>query len=404
MAERIAVFVPTLSGGGVAKSQLRLAAGLRARGYEVDFVVCRAEGEYRAHLPPDLHLVPLQRSGSLRERLSAFRADPASLAAMLRPLLLPLRAPWELRYLPSLVDYLRSRRPAALISAKINANCMAILARKLAGAPCKVVVTERGNVTSAYPDPKEMARWRRRYRPALVRRLYPQAGAIVSVSEGVAEDLASRIGVPVGRVKAIYNPVIGPDVLEKAQEDLGHPWLAPGQPGVVLGVGRLHPQKEFLVLMHAFASLRATRTLRLVLLGEGREREALASCAQELGIAADVDMPGWVPNPYAFMARAKLFVLSSAYEGLPGVLIQALACGCPVVSTDCPDGPKEILENGRFGPLVPVGDVDALSAAMANVLDNPMTAEVLSARGRSFSVDVAVDCYLDVIGLPASAR
>jgi len=194
--------------------------------------------------------------------------------------------------------------------------------------------------------------------------------------------------------------VVGAEMLEKARAPLEHPWFAPGAPPVVLGVGRLAPQKEFPTLIRAFARVRSQRPARLMILGEGKtpdRRAALLALAGELGIAEDVALPGFQPNPFAYMARASLFVLSSAWEGLPGVLVQALACGCPVVSTDCPSGPAEILEQGEYGRLVAVGDEAALAEAIGSTLDNPPERDKLRARGADFSIDLSVDRHLDVL-------
>jgi len=167
---------------------------------------------------------------------------------------------------------------------------------------------------------------------------------------------------------------------------------------VVLAAGRHEDQKDFPTLLRAFARVRAEREARLIILGEGKRRDSLASLAQALGIAASVAMPGFVENPFAFMARAAVFVLSSAYEGLPGVLIQAMACGCPVVSTACPDGPAEVLLGGAHGPLVPVGDAGAMASAIMQVLDAPPDPGSLRKRADDFSSDRSTDAYLRVLG------
>jgi glycosyltransferase involved in cell wall biosynthesis len=162
---------------------------------------------------------------------------------------------------------------------------------------------------------------------------------------------------------------------------------------VLVAVGRLHEQKDFQTLLRAFALVRARRSARLIILGEGPERPALEAGVAKLGLTEDVDLPGFVPNPYAFMAGASQFVLSSRYEGLPTVLIEAMACGCPVVSTDCPSGPGEILDNGKYGRLVPVGDAAALAEAMEATLDAPPPAAELKARADLFHIDRVIDSY-----------
>ena len=199
------------------------------------------------------------------------------------------------------------------------------------------------------------------------------------------------------RIHTIYNPVLSPDLDRKALESAGHPWIDDPVRPVVLAIGRMKKVKDFSTLLSAFARLLAQRPAKLIVLGEGRLRPKLLSLAQRLRIAEHVDFPGFVKNPYAYLSRADLFVLSSRYESLSNVLIEALACGCPVVSTDCPVGPREILEGGRFGALVPVGDPEALAAAMARALDEPPRRDALRERASFFSVDRAVDRYEELL-------
>jgi glycosyltransferase involved in cell wall biosynthesis len=212
------------------------------------------------------------------------------------------------------------------------------------------------------------AQLRQRLVPALVRRSYPRADGIAAVSGGVADDLAAVVGLPRQRVRVINNPVIVPELASMSAQPCDHPWLTGDHPPVLLAVGRLAPQKDFTCLLRAFAQVRASTTARLLILGEGPERARLEALARDLGVADDVMLPGWVGNPYPYMARADLFVLSSRWEGLPTVLIEALYCGLRIVATDCPSGPREILDEGRFGALVPVGDPDALAAEILATL------------------------------------
>jgi glycosyltransferase involved in cell wall biosynthesis len=229
------------------------------------------------------------------------------------------------------------------------------------------------------------------------RYLYPKADAIVAVSEGVAEDVTRVTGISRDRITTIYNPVVTPELENLRHAPLDHPWFAPSSPPLILGVGKFKIQKDFPTLLRAFARVRAVRPARLLILGEGRKRAELENLARELGVANDVALPGFVPNPFPYMTRASLFVLSSAWEGLPGALVEALACGCPVVSTDCPSGPAEILAGGLYGPLVPVGNDTALAEAILSALDVPPDRDRLRARAALFSVDRATDRYLEVL-------
>jgi glycosyltransferase involved in cell wall biosynthesis len=393
----IALFLPNLGGGGIQKTTLILAGTLNERGYQVNLVLCRAEGRLREQVPAGVKLVELKTAPAWLGRAYVLAGDPKGLAALLRPVLLPVKPPGTLPYLPDLVRYLQYERPTVLVSAHTDLNLAALWARRLAAVPTRVVVTERGNLSQRIRASKN---WRRRFLLPLIRRTYLWADGIVAVSNGVADDLSAVTGIPRGRITSIYNPVATPEIWSKATASLDDPWFQPGAPPVLLGAGRLTAQKDFPTLLRAFARVRSRWEVRLVILGEGKhaERRAeLLALAARLGVAADVALPGFVANPFAYMARAAVFVLSSAKEGLPGVLIQALACGCPVVSTDCPSGPAEILENGRYGPLVPVGDDEALANAILSVLTTPPDRGRLRARAALFSVDRAVNQYLEVL-------
>jgi glycosyltransferase involved in cell wall biosynthesis len=252
--------------------------------------------------------------------------------------------------------------------------------------------------TAISPESQNITQLKRRLTPQLVRWFYPWAESIVPVSQGVAEDLA-RIGLSLERVQVIYNPVVTPELFEKAQEPVEHPWFSPGQPPVILGVGRLEQQKNFSTLIRAFAQVHQQHSARLIILGEGSERSYLESLIKELGLTENVALPGFVANPYAYMARAAMFVLSSAWEGLPTVLIEAMAVETPVVSTDCDSGPAEILKNGKYGKLVGVGDIKGLAEAMISTLTEPTDLRALQQRTVDFSVDGVLAQYMQVLGV-----
>jgi glycosyltransferase involved in cell wall biosynthesis len=265
----------------------------------------------------------------------------------------------------------------------------------------RVAISER-NTLSVRAAQASARRWR--VMPEIARRWYPRADAILAVSHGVAVDLAATLGLARERIAVTGNPVVTPDLQARARERLDHPWLRPGEPPVVLGVGKLKPQKGFDVLVDAFARARAKRPLRLVILGQGPERARLLDRARRLAVAEDVALPGFVANPFAWMARCGVFALSSRFEGLPGVLIQALACGCPVVSTDCPSGPAEILEPGAVAPRVPVGDAVALGDALLRALDAPASdRDARLARAAEYSVEQVAPRYLDALLAPATS-
>lgn len=366
---RIAVFLQDLYGGGAERVMLALATGIARRGYPVDLVLVRREGAYVDDIPPGIRVVEL-----------GTRRTVNSIVALAR--------------------YLRRERPAVLLTALVHVNIAALLARLLAGGRTRIAITEHNQI-SRNMGAKANSTLRMAYR--LVPYLYPRAAKIIAVSGGVADDLTRFAGLDRARIDVAHNPVVTPDLLTRAAQPVNHPWFAEGEPQVILGVGRLSPQKDFATLLRAFARVRAERPARLLILGEGALRPELERLADELGISSDVQLPGFVDNPMAFMAKASLFVLSSRFEGLPTVLIEAIACGTSTVSTDCPSGPREILEDGRLGGLVPVGDPGALAHFIEQGLDNPVPAELLRAKAEEFTVERAVDRYLELLQ-PAAAR
>jgi len=225
------------------------------------------------------------------------------------------------------------------------------------------------------------------------------ADAIVAVSEGVAADLSANTGIPRERVDVIYNPVITPGLFSAASERPAHTWFDDSSQ-VVLGIGRLVPQKNFMLLLEAFRAVRRDRDVRLVILGEGSERPALEAYVQQHGLADSVSLPGFLENPYACMSRAAVTALSSDFEGLPTVLVESLALGTPVVSTDCESGPREILRNGTLGDLVPVNDAAALAESIARALDRPRPVVPLDALS-PFVLDSVLDRFRGVLKLDA---
>jgi glycosyltransferase involved in cell wall biosynthesis len=358
----IAFFYPSMRGGGAERVLVNLVDGLVAKGVSVDVVLAAAEGPLLGELSPSARVVVL---GSRR----------------VLPCVLPL------------ARYLRQERPRVLLSSMSHANVVALWARALSRVSVPVVVTVHNtlSITSRNAKAAHGRLW-----PYLIRAFYPRADAIVAVSRAAADDLAQTAGIPRERIEVIYNPVIPPTLRQQAERVPDHPWFAPGQPPVVLGVGRLTRQKDFPNLIRAFAELRRRRAVRLVILGEGEERATLTALVSELGLDADVALPGFRDNVAAYMARSAVFALSSAWEGLPTVLIEALAAGTRVVSTDCPSGPREILQDGRLGALVPVDDPQALARAINAALDQPNGAVPPEALVR-FTREAAVDHYLRLI-------
>lgn len=402
---RLALLSTNFRGGGVQAMMVRTANRMTALGYPTDLLVFDRKGPLAARCAPEVRVVELEPSSMLRAKVQVARADPAGLATCLRPLLLARRPPHRLPFLGSLARYLRTDRPAGLFAASSGPNLIAVLAKRLAGVPTRIVVSQRDILCP--PDEPDMAGRRRELVPAL-RRAYAMAEARVAVSRELGRVTAAELGLAPGSFEVIYNPVVEPGLQAQAATPPGHPWLEPGEPPAILAVGRIEPQKDYPTLLHAFARLRATRPCRLLILGGAKREPAadpvvaeLEALAASLGIADALDLAGFVANPAAFMAHAAMLVLPSRHEGLGNVLIEALAVGCPVVSTDCPHGPREILADGAFGRLAPVGDPVALAHAMAATLEAPPDRARLQARGAEFSVERAVDAYLRLLLPPA---
>ncbi len=360
---KIALFMESLRGGGAERVMLNLSRKFSQLGHQVDLVVASAKGPYRSHVPDSVKLVDLRANRTVGA-------------------IFPL------------TSYLRRQSPEALLSKMSHCNIVSLLARKLAGSLSRVVISE---VSLLGISTRTAAQLRSRLIPFLAKRLYPEAGAIIAVSRGVADDLASVLDLPFDRIDVIYDPVVGPEFHERAGLALEHPWFTRGAPPVILGVGRLDPEKDFRTLLRAFSVVRGNRNVRLMILGEGPERFVLESLAQELGIADIVTLPGFVENPLPLIANAAVLVLTSRFEGLPNVLIEALGCGTPVVATDCPGGTTEILEQGRYGMLAPVGDFKEVARAIEETLENPPDPMFLKGAAERFSVDAIARQYLEVL-------
>ena len=363
---KVALFLPNMAGGGAERVFALLAEGLAERGIDTEVVLVQAIGPHLAAVAAAVPVIDLHVSAT-------------------RYSLLPL------------ARYLRRRRPDVMVTALGHANIIAVWARWLARVRTVVVITHHLSLPPKRSSPG--ARWW----AGLRSRFYPWADAIVAVSRDMAVELATGIGVPRDRIDVILNPVITPDLAAQADAPLEHPWFARGQPPVLIGIGRLVRQKDFQTLIRAFALVRQQRPARLMILGEGEERPELEAVARELGVSDDVAMPGFVANPYPYLKGSTAFVLSSLYEGLPTVLIEALALGTPVVSTDCRSGPREILEDGGLGRLVPVGDANALADAINATLDEQPT-PVAAERLHEYRQADAVENYVRLFARLIAAR
>ena len=379
---------------------LLIASGLVQRGHEVDLLLLRPECDLSGEIPERCRVfyLPTGRGADPGDGPTGFGDVPA------RPVG-PERVPWRVRcrraarlaslhwkQLPFLAwtefprwaegvcAYLDRERPDAVLAMHVRASVAATMAIRSMGLRVRVVASLHKLFRARSPR-------------ARISGFYPYADALVGISTDISEGLSGITGIPAERIHTVHNPIVSADLFRKSEASSGHAWLdGPDRP-VILAAGRLVEEKGFRTLLSAFAMLLARRRARLIVLGKGPELPVLLSEAEDLGIREHVDFPGFVANPYSFMASADLFVLSSRVEGLPTVLVEAMACGCPVVSTDCPFGPAEVLEGGRLGELVPVGDAKALASAMDLALDTSPDDGLLRGRAKLFGVDRAVDRY-----------
>lgn len=365
MKGHIAFFLADLRAGGAEKVMLSLAEEVSRRGYVVDLVVSSQKGELSNHLPKGVCLFDLGSSPASRSNL---------------------HFAWQT--LLRLSRYLRSRRPDCLLSTLTGANLIAIVALSIAGKKSTSLVLREAS--SHYNIGSFMRRW-------LVQHLYPYADACIAVSQGVSEDLIDTFELPPEKVHTIHNPVDASSISALAMAPATHPWASHSPTPYVIAAGRLRPEKGFDYLIREFHSIRNHTDSNLLILGEGPERRNLEELVTEFALASRVNLPGYLENPFPLIAKARLFVLSSQWEGFPNVLLQALALGVPVVATDCHSGPAEILNNGEFGKLVPCGKQGGLAKAMLDALDKPAETSLLQSRAADYSLTIITDRYLELI-------
>jgi len=383
----LAVLVYDFRGSGVVRNALRIAAAARAQGLRTELWVVHADGALAGEVPPGVSVLALADANPLLKRCR-HRALAIALATR------------------TLARALAGRRPRVLLSSGNHVHWLAAEANTAARHPARLVMRASNDLFHRRGGPLAAVAGAVRGLVArtLMRRVFARADQVVAVSRDLAHQMEEALKL--GHVSVIPNGVPLDWVAGRAEAPLDDPWFAPGAPPVVLGIGRLVKQKNFPLLLDAFARLRQTRPCRLVILGEGsaRARAALQRQAARLGIAQDVRLAGFDPNPHRYLARAALFVLSSAWEGSSNALLEALACGCPVVATDCRTGPREVLAHGRYGPLVPVDNAEALAAAMEWRMAQPREAALLKVRARTFDAGRMLDAYVALLAGQGEGR
>ncbi|WP_230467767.1 glycosyltransferase [Lujinxingia vulgaris] len=359
-SRHIALFMPSLGGGGAERVMLTLARAFAEGGDRVDVIVADGRGAYCDKVPEHVSLIDLKAGRMLRA------------------------------FVP-LVRYLREERPDALLSTIAHANIVAVLASAAARVKTSVWVREASTVSHSLGDNVKAEGLR-----ALMKLAYRRADGVIAVSRGVGEALVEANIVGPEQISTIYSPMEIDAIEAAAEESVDHPWLATArgtrEMPLLLAVGRLTEAKDYPNLLHALALLQDQVPCRLLILGEGGKRAELEALVQQLGLSEQVQMPGFVDNPYAYMARADVYVMSSRWEGLPTAPLQAMAVGAKVVLTDCPSGPCEILEDGQWGRLVPVNDSPALAEALAETLQNDGLPDPRS-RAQAFDHRVIAEHY-----------
>ena len=372
----VALAIPHLGGGGAERSTLAIARGLLARGHSVDLLLMHDRVDYVDEIPNQARRFLLKNNSHPRFQ------DLIRLCRHFGLRILPHLRPRHITQARAIAEYIDEHRPDCLVPSLASPKIASLLAIPLAGFRPAIVPIIRNNILNR----------RERYR-ILYRSLFGHADRIVAISHGVAESLTPALCIPQDRITQIYNPVVTARLHTLALEQPPHPWFDDAGPPIILAAGRLVPAKDYPTLLRAFKIVSRHRSVRLLVLGEGIQRHELEQLIANMGMQSSVALPGWTANPYAYMSRAAAFVLSSKYEGLGNVLIEALACGCPCVATDCPYGPREILDHGRYGRLVPVGDYTTLASAIESLLDAPINPVTLRARASRYSIEASVDSY-----------
>ena len=360
----ISLFIPGHIFGGIERVFINLAVEFTKKGYEVDLIT------------PFLN------------------KNTAKILSMQEINVVNLNSKKNILSLFKLMRYLKEKDPDIFISGSPVFNLVSLFARFLSGSKTKIIICIFGILSKA----KDTDSGIYKLIPFLSKYLYRFADQIVACSHAAADDFYKISGFAPGKVKVIYTPIVTKDILKKAEESVIHPWLMKDSPTpVIIGVGRLTNEKNFIFLIRAFAELIKKRDARLMIVGTGPERKRLQNEISMLGLDQKAQLTGFVNNDYAYIARSAVLVLTSLHDALPSVIIEALALGTNVVSVDCPGGVSEILERGRFGAIVPQGDTPALTNAIISALNDPKDPEMLIMRAQAFRSDVIADQYLNMI-------
>ncbi|NCU32179.1 MAG: glycosyltransferase [Candidatus Moranbacteria bacterium] len=359
----IAIILPSLAGGGAERVALFLCNKFCKRGLLVDLVIINNDGPLSFLVPKEARLIILNCKKPIRSIIK-------------------------------LVKYIKKAKPLSIFSFLTHVNIASSIAKIISCNKTKIVLSERIDINFIFS--KEKYNFDSFLTKILVSILYKRANSIIAVSEGVSESIRKNLKFPPQNTEVIYNPIDFEKILLLSKDEINFPWK--DNLPIIISLGRLTSQKDFSCILEAFLITKQRHPSHLVILGEGEQRELLHQLSEQLKISDDVWLPGFQDNPYPFLARSSLYVLSSRFEGLPNVLIEALALNIPIVSTNCPSGPKEILANGKYGRLVPVGDPIALAEAMDKSLsgDHPIFDQKEALQ--RFDPELITDQYLEALG------
>jgi len=358
----IAVFTPSFGSGGAEKMTINLCRGFSEANMRVDLLTKNSNIPFKKLLNKHIRIIEFKKNKDL---------------------------------LAQLINYLKISKPKVLLSTK-GGDKEAIEAKYKGKSDVKVVL-RHGTTFSKRDEGKFFLK--RIILHHKLKKIFPKADLIVAVSKGVAEDIIKITKIPEQKVKVLPNPTVVPEMFEMAKENIDHPWFVEKKYPIILGAGGFRKSKDFPTLIKAFKLVRSKIPAKLVILGDGRQRKKIESLVYELDLTKDVWLPGFKENPYSFMKQADIFVLSSIWEGSPNVLIEAMALGTPVVSTDCPSGPREILEDGKYGKLVPMQCPIQMATGILQYLKNPPERKFIKKSIKRFELKNSIEAYLKVLGL-----